>query len=56
VDIIQKKHVFSLCKTNPNYLLKDELLYELLVRGISSDSDVHTLRKLFRAVVTDKVT
>ena len=41
---------------NPNYLLKDELLYELLVRRISSDSDVHTLRKLFRAVVTDKVT
>ena len=41
---------------NPNYLLKDELLYELLVRGISSDSDVHTLRKLFRAGVTDKVT
>ena len=40
---------------NPNHLLKDELLYELLVRGISSDSDVHTLRKLFRAVVTDKV-
>ena len=28
---------------------------ELQVRGISSDSDVHTLRKLFRAVVTDKV-
>ena len=41
---------------NPNYLLKDELLYELLVRRISSDSDVHTLRKLFHAVVTDKVT
>ena len=36
-------------------LPRDELLYELLVRGISSSSDVHTLRKLFRAVRTDKV-
>ena len=40
---------------NPNHLLKEELQYELLVRGINSDSDVHTLRKLFRAVVADKV-
>jgi len=38
---------------NPNYLLKEDLRYELLVRGITSDSDVHTLRKLFRAVVTE---
>ena len=30
-------------------------MYELQLRGISSDSDIHTLRKLFRAVVTDKV-
>jgi len=43
------------CKMNPNYLLKEELRYELLVQGINSDSDVHTLRKLFRAVVADKV-
>jgi hypothetical protein len=35
---------------NPNYLLKDELLYELDTRGISSDADIQTLRKLFRSV------
>ena len=38
-----------------SYLLKEGLRYELLVRGINSDSDVHTSRRLFRAVVTDKV-
>ena len=40
---------------NPNYLLKDELQYELSVRGISGDSDVQTLRELFRSVVAEKV-
>jgi len=35
--------------------LKDELQYELSVQGISSDSDVQTLRKLFRSVVAEKV-
>jgi hypothetical protein len=37
---------------NPNYLAKDELLYELSVRGIVSDGDTYALRKLFRSVVT----
>jgi len=40
---------------NPNYLLKDELQYELSARGISGDSDVQTLRKLFRSLVAEKV-
>jgi len=38
-----------------NCLLKDELQYELSVQGISSDSDVQTLCKLFRSVVAEKV-
>jgi hypothetical protein len=38
---------------NPNYLLKDELIYELGVRGIRSDADVPNLRKLFRTVVSE---
>jgi len=38
---------------NPNYLLKGVLQYELFVRGINSDSDVQTLRKLFRSVVAE---
>jgi hypothetical protein len=38
---------------NPIYLLKDELQYELSIRGISSDSDVQTLRKLFRSIVAE---
>jgi len=40
---------------NPNHLLKDELQYELSARGISSDSDVQTLRRLFRSVVAEKL-
>lgn len=40
---------------NPNYLLKDELQYELLARGITSDCDVQTLRKLFRSLVAEKL-
>ena len=38
---------------NPNFLLKDELHCELKIRGISSDADVQTLRKLFRSVVSE---
>jgi hypothetical protein len=41
---------------NPNFMLKDELLYELGIRGISSDADVQTLRKLFRSVVSEDLT
>jgi len=41
---------------NPNYLLKDELQYELSARGFSSDSGFQTLRKLFRSVVAGKKT
>jgi hypothetical protein len=40
---------------NPNYLLKDELQDELSARGISSDSDVQTFRKLFRSIVAERV-
>ena len=38
---------------NPNFLLKDEVLYELGIRGITSDADVHTLRKLFPSVAAE---
>jgi len=38
---------------NPNFLLKDEVLYELGIRGITSDADVHTLRKLFQSVAAE---
>ena len=38
---------------NPNFLLKDELLYELGIRGISSNADVQTLRRLFRSGVSE---
>jgi hypothetical protein len=37
---------------NPNYLTKDELLYELGIRGIKEDSDTQHLRKLFRRIIT----
>jgi hypothetical protein len=37
---------------NPNHLAKDELLYELSVRGITSEGDTNSLRKLFQSVVT----
>jgi hypothetical protein len=40
---------------NPNYLLKDEILYELAIRGIVSEADVPALRKLFRAVIAEGV-
>ena len=40
---------------NRNYLLKDELQYELSARGISSESDVQTLRKLFRSILGERV-
>ena len=35
---------------NPNFLLKDELVYELGIRGIYSDADTLGLRKLFRSI------
>jgi hypothetical protein len=37
---------------NPNYLFKDELLYELGIRGIESDADTSGLRKLFRSIAS----
>ena len=40
---------------NRNCLLKDELQYELSAGGISSDSNVQTLRKFFRSVEADEV-
>jgi hypothetical protein len=40
---------------NTNYLLKDELLYELGIRGIVSEADVPALRKLFRTVIAEGV-
>jgi hypothetical protein len=38
---------------NPNYLFKDELVYELGVRGIVSDAYTQHLRSLFRIVVRE---
>ena len=38
---------------NHNFLLKDELLYELGIRGISSDAEVQPLHKLFQSVVLE---
>jgi hypothetical protein len=35
---------------NPNFLSKEELLYELRARGISSLAGVQELRKLFRSL------
>jgi hypothetical protein len=35
---------------NPNFLSKEELLYELRARGISSSAGVQELRKLFRSL------
>jgi hypothetical protein len=40
---------------NPNYLLKEEILYELAIRGIVSEADVPALHKLFRAVIGEGV-
>ena len=39
----------------PNYLLRDELEYELASRGLSSAGDVQWLHKIFRAVQADGV-
>jgi len=36
---------------NPNFLLKDELQYELKICGINSEANIQTLHKLFRSVV-----
>ena len=36
---------------NPNYMNKEELIYELSLRGINTDAEVQWLRKLFRTVV-----
>jgi pullulanase/glycogen debranching enzyme len=35
--------------------LRDEVRYELCIRGVSSESDVQTLRKLLSTVVTENV-
>jgi hypothetical protein len=40
---------------NPNFLLKDELVYELTIRGITSEGDTSLLRKLFRSTDTTEV-
>ena len=45
----------SVVKMNPNYLLRDELQYELASRGLNSSGDVQFLRKIFRVVQTDGV-
>jgi len=46
-------YIFYLFGMNPNFLLKDKLLYELCIRGISSDADVQTLHRLFRSVMLE---
>jgi hypothetical protein len=40
---------------NLNYLLRDELQYELCIRGVNSDADVSTLRKLLRSVIAENL-
>ena len=40
---------------NLNYLLKDELQYELRVRGIKSDAQLQTLRKSLRSAISEGV-
>jgi hypothetical protein len=40
---------------NPNYLLKDELVYELTIRGIQEEADSNKLRKLFRSAITRRL-
>src|SRR5215510_13879024 len=40
---------------NSNYLHKDELLYELGIRGIASEGDTQLLRRVFRSVATQDV-
>jgi hypothetical protein len=40
---------------NPNYLLRDDLEYELASRGLSSFGDVQWLRIIFRAVQADGI-
>jgi len=37
---------------NPKHLTKDELFYELCIRGIDTVADTLKLRKLFRKFVT----
>jgi hypothetical protein len=37
---------------NPNYLTKDEILYELGIRGTTEYMDTQNLRRLFRRVIT----
>jgi hypothetical protein len=46
---------FDLFIMNHSYLLQDELQYEVCMRGISSGSDVHMLRNLFRSTVSEGV-
>jgi hypothetical protein len=41
---------------NPNFLVKDELQYELRIRGISSAGDTAVSRKLFRSVIPRQLT
>jgi hypothetical protein len=40
---------------NPNHLLKDELLYELGLEGITSEVEIDSQRKLFRSVVAKEI-
>jgi hypothetical protein len=40
---------------NLNYLLRDELQYELCICGMNSDADVTTLRKLLRSVIEENI-
>jgi hypothetical protein len=40
---------------NPNYLLREEIEYELCVRGLNVMGDINLLRQVFRSVVTETV-
>lgn len=44
-----------MCKINPNYLLQDELMYELAICRVHLRGEVQLLRKNFRSVQAEEV-
>ena len=42
-------------RMNPNYLLRDELVYELAIRGVNLTEDVQLLCGLFRSVLAEDI-
>jgi hypothetical protein len=42
-------------RMNTKYLLRDELLYELVIRSVNSAGDVHLLRRHCRSVLVEDI-